>query len=53
MKRIKKLPMEMFLVQCDCSEENRIGFLYPTEKSANKGLCKTAVVSKVKISKIK
>jgi hypothetical protein len=49
-KTILKLPMTVYLVQCDCSEDNRLGYLEKKRPRKNHGDCKTTIIHKVKIT---
>jgi len=47
--KVKKLPFEAYLYQCDCSPDNKLGHLFGSLSQAKYGACKDAVITKVNV----
>nr|AKH47788.1 hypothetical protein [uncultured marine virus] len=45
--KVKDLPFKAYLYQCDCSPDNRIGYLFNSLEQAKNGACKDAIIQKV------
>jgi hypothetical protein len=50
--KLKQLPFIAYLDQCDCSEDNALGYLWESEKDLKKFACKESKITKVMVMKL-